>query len=71
MLDADAITDIVEGGALSFKPEYIDIYSCSWGPEDKGATVDGPGILAKKAFVDGVTKVIHSRIYDWYCTIES
>ena len=33
---------------------HIDIYSASWGPEDDGKTVDGPGPLAKKAFINGV-----------------
>ena len=66
MLDTDAVPDIVEAGSLSLKPNYIDIYSCSWGPPDDGATVDGPGTLAKKAFVDGVTKVVHSKINVYY-----
>lgn len=56
MLDGD-VTDVVEAGSLSLKPNHIDIYSSSWGPSDDGTTVDGPGTLAKKAFVDGVTKV--------------
>lgn len=56
MLDGD-VTDVVEAGSLSLKPDHINIYSSSWGPSDDGATVDGPGTLAKKAFVDGVTKV--------------
>ena len=61
MLDTNTMTDVVEASSLSFKPNYIDIYSNSWGPKDDGATVDGPGKLAKKAFVDGVTKVSHSK----------
>ena len=52
MLDGE-VTDAVEAGSLSFHPEYIDIYSSSWGPDDDGRTVDGPGPLAKKAFKDG------------------
>ena len=65
MLDDDVtyVTDIVEAGSLSLKPNYIDIYSSSWGPSDDGTTVDGPGTLARKAFVDGVTKVIHNKDY--------
>ena len=35
---------------------HIDIYSASWGPEDDGKTVDGPGPLAKKAFINGVSE---------------
>jgi hypothetical protein len=57
MLDGD-ITDIVEGGSLSLKTNFIDIYSSSWGPDDDGRTVDGPGPLAKKAFRDGKTSAI-------------
>lgn len=52
MLDGD-VTDIVEGGSLSLKTNFIDIYSSSWGPDDDGRTVDGPGTFAKKAFRDG------------------
>ncbi|KAK3744470.1 hypothetical protein QZH41_012897, partial [Actinostola sp. cb2023] len=55
MLDGD-VTDIVEGGSLSLKSNFIDIYSSSWGPDDDGRTVDGPGPLAKKAFRDGIRK---------------
>ncbi len=57
MLDG-IITDSIEAHSLSFNMNYIDIYSASWGPEDLGNDLDGPGTLAKKAFVEGVTKVI-------------
>ena len=53
MLDGE-VTDAVEAGSLSFRPEHIDIYSSSWGPDDDGRTVDGPGPLAQKAFKDGM-----------------
>ena len=56
MLDGD-VHDSVEATALSLSPQHIHIYSASWGPEDDGRTVDGPGILAAKAFIDGVTTV--------------
>ena len=52
MLDGD-VTDAVEGDSLSLNPQKIDIYSSSWGPDDDGKTVDGPGVLAKRAFRDG------------------
>ncbi|RLU19494.1 hypothetical protein DMN91_008051 [Ooceraea biroi] len=42
-------------GALGLNPDHIDIYSASWGPEDDGKTVDGPGPLARRAFIYGVT----------------
>ena len=56
MLDGD-VTDVVEGNSLSFRSQHIDIYSSSWGPDDDGLTVDGPGTLAKNAFTNGITKV--------------
>ncbi|KAK6631280.1 hypothetical protein RUM44_005806 [Polyplax serrata] len=55
MLDGD-VTDAVEARSLSLNPQHIDIYSASWGPDDDGKTVDGPGELATRAFVEGVTK---------------
>jgi len=32
--------------ALSYNRQHIDIYSASWGPDDNGKTVDGPGKMA-------------------------
>ncbi|XP_041886262.1 proprotein convertase subtilisin/kexin type 4 [Corvus kubaryi] len=55
MLDG-SIMDIVEAQALSLQPQYIHIYSASWGPEDDGRTVDGPGVLAAAAFQRGVSQ---------------
>ncbi|XP_018422266.1 PREDICTED: proprotein convertase subtilisin/kexin type 6 isoform X4 [Nanorana parkeri] len=55
MLDGD-VTDVVEAKSLGIRPDYIDIYSASWGPDDDGKTVDGPGPLAKKAFEEGIKK---------------
>ena len=55
MLDGD-VTDAVEAKSLSLNPQHIHIYSASWGPDDDGKTVDGPGELATKAFIEGVTK---------------
>ncbi|XP_071450401.1 furin-like protease kpc-1 [Hetaerina americana] len=55
MLDGD-VTDAVEARSLSLNPQHVDIYSASWGPDDDGKTVDGPGALATRAFMEGVTK---------------
>ena len=52
MLDGE-ITDAVESASLSFNPQHVDVYSASWGPDDNGQVVDGPGPLARKAFIDG------------------
>jgi len=59
MLDGDVI-DAVEAESLSLNPQHIDIYSSSWGPDDDGRTVDGPGPLARKAFLNGIA-------YVWIC----
>lgn len=56
MLDG-VVNDAVEAKALGLNPSHIDIYSASWGPEDDGKTVDGPGPLARRAFIYGVTSV--------------
>ncbi|XP_034064301.1 proprotein convertase subtilisin/kexin type 6 [Gymnodraco acuticeps] len=55
MLDGD-VTDLVEAKSLGVRPDYIDIYSASWGPKDDGKTVDGPGQLTKQAFEQGIKK---------------
>ncbi|EDQ92387.1 uncharacterized protein MONBRDRAFT_30798 [Monosiga brevicollis MX1] len=53
MLDGPVL-DSVEGASLSFNPQYVDIYSASWGPSDDGRTMEGPGPLAVTAFASGV-----------------
>ena len=56
MLDG-SVTDVVEGHSLAFRQSHIDIYSSSWGPDDDGRTLDGPGPLAQRAFKLGVETV--------------
>ena len=58
MLDG-VVTNRLEAHALSFNIDHIDIMSASWGPNDDGATVEGPGFLASAALEHGVTKVRH------------
>ncbi|XP_023326698.1 furin-like protease kpc-1 [Eurytemora carolleeae] len=53
MLDGQ-VSDAVEARSLSFNPDHIHIYSASWGPNDDGKTVDGPGKLATRAFQQGI-----------------
>jgi len=45
-----SMTDLLERDAFAAKHSINDIYSCSWGPEDDGKTVDGPHTLAKVRF---------------------
>jgi len=73
MLDGE-VTDAVEAQSLALNQQHIDVYSASWGPDDDGRTVDGPGPLARKAFIDGILAVcsnlyiISSRVsYNSFC----
>lgn len=56
MLDGD-VSDAVEAESLSYNIHHIHIFSASWGPDDDGKTVDGPGPLARKAFLNGIIHV--------------
>lgn len=51
-----AIDDNDEASAINYAYQRNDIYSCSWGPPDDGATMEQPGVLIKKAMVHGVQK---------------
>ncbi|CDM37937.1 hypothetical protein DTO013E5_7217 [Penicillium roqueforti] len=50
------IDDVDEAAAINYAYQKNDIYSCSWGPIDDGATMDAPGILIKRAMVNGIQK---------------
>jgi hypothetical protein len=41
--------DVVEGQALRYKCEDVDIFSNSWGPGDSGQTMEGMGTLSGTA----------------------
>lgn len=56
MLDGKA-TDTLEGSSLSYRSDYIDIYSCCWGPKDDGKRFGKPGYLAGKALQIGAERV--------------
>ncbi|XP_078388718.1 proprotein convertase subtilisin/kexin type 7 isoform X2 [Cetorhinus maximus] len=48
------LTDSMEAIAFNKHFQINDIYSCSWGPDDDGKTVDGPHPLGKAALQHGV-----------------
>uniref|UniRef100_A0A8D2J844 Proprotein convertase subtilisin/kexin type 7 n=1 Tax=Varanus komodoensis TaxID=61221 RepID=A0A8D2J844_VARKO len=48
------LTDSMEAIAFNKHYQINDIYSCSWGPDDDGKTVDGPHQLGKAALQHGV-----------------
>lgn len=48
-------TDLDEARALGWQNDEIDIYSCSWGPEER--TIFGPGNLTQKTLQMGAKEV--------------
>ncbi|KAL4229144.1 Proprotein convertase subtilisin/kexin type 7 [Mactra antiquata] len=46
--------DSLEAEAFTKHYQINDIYSCSWGPDDDGKTVDGPHILASAGLKHGI-----------------
>lgn len=64
MLDG-IVTDAIEASSIGFNANHVDIYSASWGPNDDGKTVEGPGRLAQKAFEYGIQKAsLYPRLGD-------
>lgn len=51
------VNDRVEGEALGYKPELVDIYTASWGPADDGKSLEAPGRLAVEALERGIREV--------------
>lgn len=50
------ISDEDEALSLNYHYQENDIFSCSWGPPDDGQSMEGPGVLIRKAMVNGVQK---------------
>lgn len=48
------VYDYIEGMALGFAHNKVDIYSSSWGPSDDGLSLEEPGYLAMKAIERGI-----------------
>lgn len=48
------ITDEDEALSINYHYQENDIYSCSWGPPDDGQSMEGPGVLIRKAMVQGI-----------------
>ncbi|XP_052059999.1 proprotein convertase subtilisin/kexin type 7-like [Mytilus californianus] len=48
------MTDSLEAKGFNERIQVNDIYSCSWGPDDDGKTVDGPHFMAAKAIRYGI-----------------
>ncbi|KAK4550008.1 hypothetical protein LTR36_002975 [Oleoguttula mirabilis] len=50
------ISDADEAVAMNYAFQENQIYSCSWGPPDDGQSMEVPGILIRRAMVNGVQK---------------
>ncbi|KAJ4290763.1 pheromone processing endoprotease [Collariella sp. IMI 366227] len=48
------ISDADEAVAMNYDFHHNQIYSCSWGPPDDGRTMDAPGVLIRRAMLNGV-----------------
>ncbi|XP_056457987.1 neuroendocrine convertase 1-like [Gadus chalcogrammus] len=61
------VTDAMEAVALTFSPNLIHVYVCSWGPPDNGSELGGPGRLARRALQWGAHKGRHGRgsVFVW------
>jgi len=66
-LIAAAVSDATEANALTFANNDIDIYNNSWGPNDGGTTLSGPGPLTLAAFANAVQNGRNGlgSIYTW------
>jgi NAD(P)-dependent dehydrogenase (short-subunit alcohol dehydrogenase family)/subtilisin family serine protease len=67
-LIAAPVTDADEAAALAFHAaDEVDVFSCSWGPDDFALVKEGPGPLARAALAHGVTAGRGGRgaVYVW------
>lgn len=49
--------DVIEAKAVNHALDKVQIYSGSWGPQDNGQALDGPGHLTSLALHRGITHV--------------
>lgn len=54
-------TDAMVALAIQHNRQHIDIYSCSWGPEDTGWSMEGPEKLTRDQLEEGTKIVSLSR----------
>lgn len=50
------ISDADEATAMNYEYQQNQIYSCSWGPPDNGQAMEEPGIIIRRAMVNGIQK---------------
>ncbi|KAF9991060.1 pheromone processing endoprotease [Mortierella antarctica] len=52
---------VEEATAFNLNFQETQIYSCSWGPDDDGKTLEGPSQVVRDALLNGVTKGRNGR----------
>ena len=60
-LIAGSVSDAEEAEALAWQPQWIGIYSNSWGPDDDGHTKEAPGPLVRAALEHAAATGRHNR----------
>lgn len=56
ILGKNALTDNLKAKGISLKPDYVDIYSNSWGPSDSGFEIGEAGVVTEEALKQGAVK---------------
>ncbi|KAG7206694.1 hypothetical protein KM043_000369 [Ampulex compressa] len=61
------VNDRVEGEALGYAQDTVDVYTASWGPADDGKSLEAPGRLAAEALQRGIDQGRDGKgnIYVW------
>ena len=57
ILTVGGLTDARKAKGISFRQDYVDIYSCSWGPTDYGYEVEEAGVVTEEALRQGALGV--------------
>ena len=58
-----------EADALSWQNGVVDIYSNSWGPEDNGYSVSGPGDLLERVLETSTSEVCAECVQQGVCLL--
>lgn len=66
-LIADYTTDAQEASGLTYRKDINHIYTNSWGPNDDGRRLEGPGSLTQRAMEDAINtgRNGYGSIYVW------
>lgn len=62
-------SDSIEAQGITWKKQEIDVYSNSWGPNDNGQTLEGPGRMLARAMDDAIATGRDGKgnIFVWAC----